>query len=307
MKLVISLCIGLTAIAFAQTPAPPTLAGLPPDTVIAEYDNGKKLTAGELERFLNVLTPQQRQGLMHDRKQLVERYLLMKKVSELGEQDKLDQKSPYKEALESYRMNMLMQAEIQKVSDSFPIRVEDEQAYYEQHKPEYEQTTVKMIYVSFSSSPSTGPDGKKRLNEAEAKAKAEQLSKEAKGGADFVKLVKENSEDETTKARNGDLTMSRSDNLPEAIRTVAFSLKPGEVSDVVRQPNGFYVFRGESVSAKPFAEVRNEVVVKIQRAKTAAWIDTTTKELNIKPVNDQFFSAPTTQSAVPTPGAQHTN
>ena len=307
MKFVISLCIGLTAIAFAQTPAPPTLSGLPPDTVIAEYDNGKKLTYGELEKFLSVLSAQQRQGLMHDRKQLVERYLLMKKVSELGEQDKLDQKSPYKEALESYRMNMLMQAEIQKVSDSFPIRVEDEQAYYEQHKSDYEQTTVKIIYISFSASASTGPDGKKRLNESEAKAKAEQLAKEAKGGADFVKLVKENSEDETTKAKDGNLTMSRSDNLPETIRTVAFALKPGEVSEPVREPNGFYIFRGESVSAKPFAEVRNEIVVKIQRAKTQAWIETTSKDLNIKPENDQFFSTPATQSAAPAPKAAHSN
>jgi len=185
--------------------------------------------------------------------------------------------------------------------------VEDEQAYYEQHKSDYEQTTVKIIYISFSASASTGPDGKKRLNESEAKAKAEQLAKEAKGGADFVKLVKENSEDETTKAKDGNLTMSRSDNLPETIRTVAFALKPGEVSEPVREPNGFYIFRGESVSAKPFAEVRNEIVVKIQRAKTQAWIETTSKDLNIKPENDQFFSTPATQSAAPAPKAAHSN
>jgi len=291
----------------AQTPAAPPAPALAPDTVIAEYDNGKKLTYGELQRFLSVLAPQMRTNAMRDPKQLVEKYALMKKLSEMAETDKLDQKSPYKEALEAYRMNMLMQAEIQKVSDSFPIRVEDEQAYYEQHKSDYEQTTVKIIYISFSASASTGPDGKKRLNESEAKAKAEQLAKEAKGGGDFVKLVKENSEDETTKAKGGNLTMSRSDNLPESIRTVAFALKPGEVSEPVREPNGFYIFRGESVSAKPFAEVRNEIVVKIQRAKTQAWIETTSKDLNIKPENDQFFSTPATQSAAPAPKAAHSN
>jgi len=297
----------LGAAVSAQTPAAPPAPALAPDTVIAEYDNGKKLTYGELQRFLSVLAPQMRTNAMRDPKQLVEKYALMKKLSEMAETDKLDRKSPYKEALEAYRMNMLMQAEIQKVSDSFPIRVEDEQAYYEQHKSDYEQTTVKIIYISFSASASTGPDGKKRLNESEAKAKAEQLAKEAKGGADFVKLVKENSEDETTKAKDGNLTMSRSDNLPETIRTVAFALKPGEVSEPVREPNGFYIFRGESVSAKPFAEVRNEIVVKIQRAKTQAWIETTSKDLNIKPENDQFFSTPATQSAAPAPKAAHSN
>jgi peptidyl-prolyl cis-trans isomerase C len=310
MKLAISVCVLCTSLGLAQTPAPPTPAPVPaltPDTVIAEYDNGQKLTWGELEKFLSVLPPQQRAGVMRDPKQLVEKYLLMKKLTELAEKDKLDQKSPYKEAIEFNRMNTLTQAEVQKVSSESPVRVEEQQAYYDQHKSQYEQVTVKLIYISFSSSPSAEANGKKRLNEQEAKAKAEQLAKEAKAGADFAKLVKENSEDETTKAKNGDLTISRTDNLPESIRTVALGLKPGDVSEPVRQPNGFYIFRGESVSAKPFAEVRDQIFTDLQRMKTKDWIDSTTKGLNIKPENDKFFSAPATQSAVPTPVAPHAN
>jgi len=296
MKPVISICVLCTALGLAQTPAPPKPSPAPaltPDTVIAEYDNGKKLTYGELEKFLSVLPAQTRAGVMRDRKQLVERYLLMKKVSELAEKDKLDEKSPYKEAIDSYRMN----------------RVEEQQAYYDQHKAQYEQVTVKLIHISFSSSPGTGADGKKRLSEEEAKAKAEQLAKEAKAGADFVKLVTENSDDEATKTKKGDLTISRSESatLPESIRTVTLGLKPGEVSEPVRQPNGFYVFRGESVSVKPFAEVRDQIFTDLQRMKTKDWVDSTTKGLNIKPENDQFFSAPATQSAAPTLGAQHAN
>jgi len=310
MKLPVSVCIVFTAIGLAQTPTPPpTAPALAPDTVIAEYGDGKKLTYGELEKFLSVLPPQTRAGVMRDRKQLVEKYLLMKKVSELAEKDKLDEKSPYKEAIDSYRMNMLMQAEIQKVSSEFPVRVEEQQAYYDQHKAQYEQVTIKLIHISFSNSPTAGADGKKHLSEEEAKAKAEQLAKEAKAGADFVKLVKDNSDDETTKAKNGDLTFSRAEsaNLPEAIRTEALRLKPGEVSEPVRQPNGFYIFRGESVSAKPFAEVKDQIFTDLQRAKTKEWIDSTTKGLNIKPENNQFFSTPATQSAAPTLGAPHAN
>jgi peptidyl-prolyl cis-trans isomerase C len=310
MKLTVSICIVFTAIGLAQTPAPPpTAPALTADTVIAEYDNGKKLTYGELEKFLSVLPSQTRAGVMRDRKVLVERYLLMKKVSELAEKDKLDEKSPYKEAINSFRMNTLMQAEIQKVSSEFPVRVEEQQAYYDQHKAQYEQVTVKLIHISFSSSPGAGADGKKRLSEEEAKAKAEQLVKEAKAGADFVKLVTENSDDEATKTKNGDLTISRSESatLPESIRTVTLGLKPGEVSEPVRQPNGFYVFRGESVSSKPFSEVRDQIFTELQRMKTKDWVDSTTKGLNIKPENDQFFSAPATQSAAPALGAQHTN
>ena len=309
MKLPVFVCILFTAVGLAQTPAPPAAPGLTPDTVIAEYGDGKKLTWGELEKFLSVLPQQQRTGVMRDRKQFVERYLLMKKLSELAEKDKLDEKSPYKEAIESYRMNMLMNAEVQKISSEFPVRVEEQQAYYDQHKTQFEQVTIKLIHISFSSSPSTAADGKKHLSEDEAKAKAEQLVKEAKAGTDFVKLVKENSDDESTKAKNGDLSFSRAEsaNLPEAIRSVALALKPGEVSEPVRQPNGFYIFRGESSNAKPFGEVKDQIFTDLQRMKTKEWIDSTTKGLNIKPESDQFFSAPPTQSAAPSLRAPKAN
>jgi peptidyl-prolyl cis-trans isomerase C len=307
MKLAVSICIAFTAIGLAQTPAPSAVPPPAPDTVIAEYGEGKKLTYSELEAFLNGLSPQIRANANRDHKRLVEQYVLMKKLNEMAEKDKLEEKSPYKEMMNSYRMTMLMNAEVQKVASEFPVRVEEQQAYYDQHKAQYEQVTIKLIYVSFSSSPSTTADGKKRLSEEEAKAKAQQLVKEAKAGADFVKLVKENSEDDTTKAKNGDLTFSRSDNLPDAIRSVAMALKPGDVSDPVRQPNGFYIFRGESVSAKPFAEVKDQIFTELQRVKMTAWMDNTTKGLNIKPENEQFFSTPPTQSAAPSLRAPHTN
>jgi parvulin-like peptidyl-prolyl isomerase len=269
------------AIGAAQTPPLPA-PKLSPDTVIAEYGDGKKLTYGEVQRFMSILSPQQQQNAQRSRKEFVERYVLMRRLSEMAEQEKLAETSPYKEALESYRMNMLMQAEINKVVSGFRVAPEEAQNFYDQNKSRFEQVNLKVIYIPFSNSPSAAADGKKPLSEQEAKAKAEQLLKEIKAGADFVKLVKENSEDATTKAKDGDLTVSRSDNLPEAIRTVALALKPGELSDPVRQPNGFYIFRGESVSVKPFAEVRNQIFAELKDVKMKDWLESTTKSLNIK-------------------------
>ncbi len=309
MKLSVFLSMIFAAAAWAQAPAAPAVPSMAPDTVIAEYGEGKKLTWGELQSFVSGLAPQAQNNAMRDRKRLVEQYLLMKKLNEMAETDKLEEKSPYKDMLKSYRMTILMNAEVQKVAQEFPVRTEEQQAYYDQHKTQYEQVTVKLIHISFSSSPGTGSDGKKRLSEDEAKAKAGELVKQAKAGADFVKLVNENSDDAQTKAKSGDLTMSRAEgaNLPESIRTVIFGLKPGDVSEPVRQPNGYYIFRGESVSAKPFTEVRDQIFTDIQRTKMTAWMENATKGLNIKQQNEQFFSAPAAQSAAPAPQAAHTN
>ena len=106
-----------------------------------------------------------------------------------------------------------------------------------------------------------------------------------------MKLVKENSEDASSKAKDGDMgTMSRADNLPESIRSVVFGLKAGEVSDPVRQPNGFYIFRAEEVSQRPLEQVQEQLVKQMQSERLQEWLKSTTKSLNIKFENEQFFS-----------------
>jgi parvulin-like peptidyl-prolyl isomerase len=122
--------------------------------------------------------------------------------------------------------------------------------------------------------------------------------KEIKGRADFAKLVAENSEDATSKAKGGDFgAFSRSDNVPEAIRSVVFTLKEGEVSAPVRQPNGFYIFRAESISQKPFQEVVGQIVTELKNGHLREWLDTTTKSIDIKYDDEQFFSGPAAPSA----------
>ncbi len=301
MKLIIIVFAISAVTCLSQTaqPAPETPS---PDTVIAVID-GKNLTYGELERFMHGMPPQVQQNAMRNRKQFIQQFALMQRLSEIAEKAKLDEKSPYKEALAFNRMNILMQAQINQQIDSFPIRVEEQQKYYDENKSRYHQVKLKVIYIPFSSN-STAADGKKPLNEEQAKAKAEQIAKEAKTGADFTKLVKENSRDETSKNKDGDFgTISPSDNLPDSIRSVVFGLKSGDVSDPVRQPNGFYIFRAEAVSEKPFLEVRDQIFTELKNQRLKEWLDATTKSLNIKFENEQFF----TGSALPTPGPPLTN
>jgi len=289
------LTIGFLAIGLAQTPP----AAPPPDTIIASVE-GKSLTYGEIATFMKGMNPQMQQNAMRNRKQFVEQYALMRKLSALAEQAKLGERSPYKEAIESYRMNLLMQAEINEYVDHILITAEDLQKYYADNKSHYDQVKLKVIYVPFSSAPAAA-EAKKHLTEMEAKAKAEQLVKEIKGGADFVKLVKENSEDSASKAKDGDMgTLTRADNLPESIRSVVFALKAGDVSDPVRQPNGFYIFRAEEVSQRPLEQVREQLVKQMQSERLQEWLKSATKSLNIKFENEQFFSG---AAAPPAPAA----
>jgi len=300
MKLRVAIFATVAVIGAAQTPP----GGLPkqaPGTVIATID-GQKVTYADVEKYLRGLPPQMQQSAMQNRKQFIQQYGLMLRLNAMAEKAKLDQKSPYKESLESARMQVLTQAQISELYDTFPITIEDEQKYYDQNKSRFEQVKLKVIYIPFSpKSASAATDGKKHLTEDEAKAKAEQLVKQIKGGADFVKLVNENSEDATSKAKGGDFgTFSRADNIPDQIRSVVFDLKAGDVSAPLRQPNGFYIFRAESISQKPFSDVSGQIVNELKNAHLRDWLASTTKSLDIKYDDDQFFSG----SAAPKAPAQ---
>ena len=273
-------------------------------TVIATVD-GKKITYGEVETYIRTLPAQLQQTAIQNRKQFIQQYGLMLRLNAMAEKANLGQKTPYKESIESARMQILTQAQISEQFNSFPITVEDEQKHYNENKSRYEQVKLKVIYISFSPKSANPPaDGKKHLTEDEAKAKAEQLVKEIKGGADFVKLVSENSEDASSKAKDGDFgTFSRSDNLPDAIRSVVFALKAGEVSAPMRQPNGFYIFRAESLTQKPFSEVAGDIATELRNARLREWLESTTKNIDIKYDNEQFFAGPAApNAAAQTPG-----
>ena len=128
-------------------------------------------------------------------------------------------------------------------------------------------------------------------NRTEAEAKIVKLRASIVAGEDFVKAVKENSEDQTSAAKNGDFgTIRRTDNLPEAIRFAIFALKAGEVSAPVKQPNGFYLFRAEEITAQPFAEVQEEIVNELKQARFKQRMDEINSNLKLKIENEGFFA-----------------
>jgi parvulin-like peptidyl-prolyl isomerase len=167
------------------------------------------------------------------------------------------------------------------------------QKYYDANKDLFTQARLKVIYISFSQDPTAQPaaPAKKVQSEAEAKAKAEKLFAELQAGADFVKLVKENSGDATSASKDGDFgTFHRSDqNLPPEIKTAIFALKQGQISKPVRHTNGYYIFRVEESTVQPFDQVREQVSNDLIRSQMDEWINAQRKSLDIKIENQAVF------------------
>ena len=282
---------------WAQAPAAMT-----PETVVARVD-GKPITAGELMMVLQMSPPEAQKNLLKDGKAFVEQFALLKKLAEMAEKSHLDQQSPLKEQLEITRRQWLASAQATAAMNSITVSGQEQKKFYQDHLDRYTQAKVKVLFVSFHANPQPQADSKakKALSESEAKEKVEKLLARIRHGADFVKLVKENSDDPESVAKDGDFgVIKRTDNLPDNIKTTIFSLKPGQVSDPLRVPAGFWVFRLEDLIVEPYeGKVRDDIFVEIQQSRFNEWKDKLQKSLDVKIVNEDFFSKTTASAGAP--------
>lgn len=264
-------------------------ASVTPETVIATFDDGQKLTAGELNSFLAAMPPNMAEAARRDKRGFVQQFAMMHHLSEMAEKAKLDEQSPTREAVAFNRMYLLMNAQLHEVLSGLTVPAADVQKYYDEKKERFKQVKVKAIYIPFSDQPAASSEPKK-LTPAEAQAKISKLRADIAGGADFVKLVKENSQDEISRTKDGDFgTMRSTDNLPQPIRTAIFALKAGEVSQPVKEPNGFYLFRAEEVTTQPLADVQETIVNDLKQAEFKTWMDNLQKSINLKIENEGYF------------------
>jgi peptidyl-prolyl cis-trans isomerase C len=282
-----------TAPAPAPAAPPSTLPNLPDETEVAVFGDGTKFTMGEFRRIYEALPPANQQMALRNRAQWLHQWELLRKLTKMAEDAKLDQQSPYKENLAYARMNVLATAEIGAAINLIVVEPADIVKHYDANKRKYTHVRVKAIYIAFNDDAAAGSTskGKRPLTEAEAKAKADKLLAAIKGGADFVKLVKENSDDETSREKDGDFaTLHASDNIPDAFRAAVFALKQGDVSEPLKQPNGFYLLRAEEVTLRPLSEVRDEIYNELKNIRSDEWLRGMDREAKVQILSPEFVS-----------------
>jgi len=145
----------------------------------------------------------------------------------------------------------------------------DVQAYYNQHQAQFqvkEQVKVRHILIAV-------PSGADSKADAAAKAKAEDLLKQIKGGGNFADLASKNSDDPGSKTAGGELGwLDRGRTVPEFDK-VAFSLAPGQTSDVVKTQFGYHILQVEekkTAHLRPLSEVKAEIVPILEQQRVGA-------------------------------------
>lgn len=108
---------------------------------------------------------------------------------------------------------------------------------------------------------------------AKARKKLEEVQAKLAAGADFAELAREYSEDPGSRENGGDLGFFPRGRMVGPFEDAAFSLKPGEISDIVESPFGLNLLKVEEIReerVKPLEEVREEIVATLRREAAAA-------------------------------------
>jgi len=307
----IAVILALFAVLLAQTPPPSAPAGkaagnpgmpppVPPDTVVAEI-GGKKYTAAELDKLIGGM-PVQFQPAIRSNPRNLTQIFVFRVLEKMAEAEKLDQQSPYKEQLEWMRTQYLAQMESNNYRQTkLKFSEEEEKKYYNDHTADkFREAKVRVIYVAFRPLNAKTDDAKKLPTEAEAKVKAEDLRKQLAGGADFAALAQANSDDKTSAEKGGDYGVITHTSSSDALKTVVFALKAGDISEPVRQPAGFYLVRVDEFRAQPFDVVQGQVDEDIRNEKFNAWQGELQKQWAVKVENQNYF-LPRLPSAVQPP------
>lgn len=274
-----------------QLPAPAALPPISPDAVAVL--NGRGYTKEELETIIKLVVPAQQQPLMlADPKYFLTELGRMQVLAADAVANGLDKKTPYKERYLINQLRELAGMQITDLQNQEVITPAALEEFYEKNKERYEQIKISAIYIPFiTGNPNKSSAGEKLpYQEPEAKALAEKIVKDVRGGEAFAKMAEQYSGDEATKKKGGEFgIIKRSDGLPEDIKKILFSLNKGETSEPIRQANGYYIFQVTDLVSKKFEDVKEDIFKEIRDLLQQRYLKEVETRIDLKVLDAEYF------------------
>ncbi len=147
--------------------------------------------------------------------------------------------------------------DVNQLRQTIQISDTDLKKQYEANKQQYEvPNQVHVQHILFKTV------GQTDALVEETRKKAEGVLKQAKKGTKFDELAKKFSEDPGSKEKGGDLGWIRQGQTVPEFEKTAFSLAPGQISDLVKTQYGFHIIKvleKQTAHTKPFEEVKDSI------------------------------------------------
>lgn len=167
---------------------------------------------------------------------------------------------------DAFRDSIKKQIIIQKYRNDYieklDISEDEAKKYFEENKDNYIQIRARHILVQ---------------SEEEAK----KILKRIKDGEDFAKIAKEKSIDTVSAENGGDLGYFPKGQMVKEFEGVAFSLKKGEISDIVKTDFGYHIIKVEDRLDR-YEDAKESVVSDLQNQKFNENLNKLMDKANVK-------------------------
>src|SRR5580704_11592188 len=266
----------------------------------------EKLTSA-LQQGPNPLNAQQKRQLAAQLPQLMV-------MSEAAKAKGLDKTARFAETMKFVKMRILtseLQQAVQEEADKVPpVKIAE---YYKNSPEAFEQFSLERLFIprykqaeaedkAEAKEQEKPTEEQQKAKEAAEQAKREQgeqelnkladsLRERAAAGEDFAKLQKEAFDAAGVKVDNPTVNLPkvRRTGLPAA-HAAAFDLKVGEVSAVISDNGGHYIYKAVSKEVLPLDKVNEEIRNKLKSERLKEMMDKYTNSFQATP-NEAYFGA----------------
>jgi len=268
------------------------------------------ITKAEFEKIASAVAPNVTPQLKKQLAGVLPRLIAM---SSAAKKKGLDKSARYDELLKFAKMQILtneLQRNIQEEAGKVPPA--EIASYYKEHPESFEQYNVDRLFVPRTKQADADDDDKdekkdEKLTEEQQKAKqveekakadeneqamskmAESLRARAAAGEDFAKLQKEAFDAAGMKIDSPTVNLPkvRRTGLPPAHAAV-FDLKAGEVSQVINDSGGHYIYKVNTKDELTLDQSKDEIMGTLKSQRTREMMDKANGSFKVVP-NDAYF------------------
>jgi len=282
------LCVVAALMVFIIMILPAGLRAEDSSPVLAEI-GGVKITQDDYDRQVQAYPEDIQKALRKRedlRKRLLKRIVQIKVLSDIAREKKIDQIPEVRERIKMTIDDLLTKEVLQReVMDKVKVTEEDMREYYRANKDAFGiPEKVKARHILIKVAKDASEDEKKA-----ARKKAEEVLQKIKKGEDFASLAEKYSDDPGSARKGGDLGYFPRGRMVKPFEDAAFSLKPGEVSDIVETKFGYHIIKVEEkkpATRMRFEDVKDqiekELKKKVQSEKIKEYVERMMEERKVK-------------------------
>lgn len=278
------------ALSAPQSAAAASEPDLPPDATVitiegvcdqpaADKSCKTVITRSQFEDAIRAIQPNIPPA--QQRRQFASRYAMLVIFADQAHKLGLDRGPKFEEQLKLTRMEVAARTLGQDMQERSGSVTDKEVAdYYQAHSTNYEKADVQQIFIPRSRKPEVptkpGPPPATKApsgTEDAIKKEVEALHARAAAGEDFGKLQTEAYQFSGMKTKPPETTVKDlRRNTVSPNRALVFDLKPGEVSKIIADPTGYFIYKLDKKDTVPVEKVRAEIESAVKAQKLQASI-----------------------------------